>query len=110
MSQKKLLYFRKWNFVAPPPKKKKTNKQTLNKTFLYSFLYSNKTPFGETGCLSNLNCFLTAQASSLLIHLTFQKTVSQATFGTLPLNVQYLCDLKLVSAIHFLSNLYFFTK
>ena len=36
---------------------------------------------------------MAAQASNFLIHPTFSSTVSQDTFGNLPLTVQYLCDL-----------------
>ena len=71
-------YFRKRNFLA------------LKKLF-YTL---NKTPLGETGCLSNLYYFLAPQASSFLIHPPFLNTVSQDTFGTLSLPVQYLCDLR----------------
>ena len=59
-------------------------KKTLIK-FLIKFIYSlNKTPLRETGCLSNLYYVLAAQAS------TFPNIVSQNTFGTLLLTVQYL--------------------
>ena len=47
---------------------------------------------GETGCLSNSHYLLAAQASNFLSHLPFLNTVSQGTFRTLPLTVQYLCD------------------
>ena len=39
-------------------------------------LIKNKTPVGETGCLSNLYYLLAAQAPSFLIHSLFQNTVS----------------------------------
>ena len=48
----------------------------------------NKTPLGETGCLSNLDYLLAAQAYSSLI-----PKHSQDTFDTLQLTVQYVCDL-----------------
>lgn len=35
--------------------------------------------------------FTAAQTSSFLIHSIFLNTISQATFGTLPLTVQHLC-------------------
>ena len=54
--------------LSSPPKEKKTNKTLL----------------GETGCLSNY--LLVVQASSFLINPRFSKTVSQNTFGTLPVN------------------------
>ena len=47
------------------------------------FYTLNKTPFGETGCLSNLYYLLTVQASSFLIHFLFPNTIIQETFGTL---------------------------
>ena len=37
---------------------------------------------------------LAVQAFSLLIHPTFPNTVSQNTYCTLSLTVQYLCDLQ----------------
>ena len=43
----------------------------------------NKTPLGETGCLSNLYFLLADQAFSLLIHHPFSNAISQDTFGTL---------------------------
>ena len=56
---------------------------------LIKLIYThNKTPLGETGCLSNLYYLLAAQAYSSLI-----PKHSQDTFDTLPLNVQYVCDL-----------------
>ena len=39
----------------------------------------NKTPLGETRCLSNLYYLLAAQASSFLINPRFPNTVSQET-------------------------------
>ena len=44
--------------------------------------------------MSNLYYLLVDQASSFLIQLPFPNTVSQDTFGTLPLTVQYLGDLR----------------
>ena len=44
--------------------------------FPTTLLINNKTPVGETGCLSNLYYLLAAQASSFLIHCLFQNTVS----------------------------------
>ena len=43
------------------------------KLILYTL---NKTPLGETGCLSNLYYLLPAQAPSFLIHPLFPNTVS----------------------------------
>ena len=68
---------------------------TLNKTFLYS----NKTPLGETGCLSNLY-LLAVQAFSFLIHPPFLNTVSQDTFVTLSLTAQHLCDFQDIMPHH----------
>ena len=42
----------------------------------------------------HLHTFFDCQAFSFLIHLSFSNTVSQATFGYLPLAVQCLCDLR----------------
>ena len=39
----------------------------------------NKTPLGETGCLSNLYYLLVAQASNFLIHSPFPNTLSWTT-------------------------------
>ena len=64
------------------------------KNLIKLFYTLNKTPLGETGCFSNLYYLLAAQAYSFLIHPTFPKIVSQDTFGTLSLTVQYLCDLR----------------
>ena len=61
--------------------------EKLNKRF-YTL---NKTPLGETGCLSSLYYLLAAQVYSLLIH-PFPNTVRQNTFGILPLTVQHLQD------------------
>ena len=57
------------------------------------FYTLNKTPLGETGWLRNLYYLLAAQASRFLIYPPFPSTVSQDTFGTLSLTVQYLSDL-----------------
>ena len=54
---------------------------------LKNFYTLNKT-LNETGCF-----LLAAQESSFLIYVPFSNTVSQDTFGTLPLTVQYLCGL-----------------
>ena len=51
-----------------------------------------KTSLGETGCIGNPYFYLlVAYASSFLIR---PNTVSQATYGYLPLTVQHLCDLR----------------
>ena len=100
---KKFLFFLKSHFsyifgnrafYPPPPSPSsfphsRIKKKTLIK-FLIKFIYTlNKTPLRETGCLSNLYYVLAAQASTFLIHSTFPNIVSQDTFGTLPLTVQY---------------------
>ena len=75
------LYFRKWNFIA--------------QKYLTKFCYSlTKTPLGKSGCLSSLYYLPAAQGSRFLIHLSFPNTVSRDIFGTLPLTVQYSCDLR----------------
>ena len=66
--------------LSTPPKK-------LNKSF---FCTLNKTPLGETGCLSNLYYLLAAQSSTFLIYPISQR----GTFGTLSLTVQNLRDLQ----------------
>ena len=43
------------------------------------FYTLHKTPLEETGCLNNLYYFLSAQASSLLIHHTFPNTFRKPT-------------------------------
>ena len=65
--------------------------RTFQSILLIKLFYTlNKTPIGETGCLSiqffNLPPFL--------------NTVSQDTFGTLPLTVQCLRDLRDVMPLH----------
>ena len=73
---------------------KKHPHQKLNKTFLNFLAPKNlkkifykldKTPLGETGCLSNLYFLLAAQGSSFLIH-------PSGTRGTMHLNLQPFCD------------------
>ena len=51
------------------------------------FYALNKTPLGETGCLSNLYYLLAAQTFSFLIRYPFPNTVSKATLDTLHLTV-----------------------
>ena len=51
------------------------------------FYALNETPYGETGCLSNLYYLLAVQAFSFLIHLPFPNMVGQDIFGTPPLTV-----------------------
>ena len=58
------------------------------------FYTLNKTSLGETGCLRNLFYLLAAKASSFFNSPPFVLTVSQDTFGTLPLTVQYLTELR----------------
>ena len=100
---KKFFYFSKWNFLTtntPAPPKKNLIKLFYSpnllaqKNVIKLFYTLDKTPLGETGYLSNLYYLLAAQASSFLIHPDIPNTVSQDTFGTLPLTVQYLCDLR----------------
>ena len=58
----------------------------------------HKTPLGETGCIGNPYFYLlVAYASSFLIR---PNTVSQATYGYLPLTVQHLCDLQDIMPRH----------
>ena len=71
------------------------------KNLINLFYTLGKTSLGETGCLSNLYYLLAAQASSFLIHpantlweIEVNYRGELDTFGTLPLIVQYLCDLK----------------
>ena len=59
-----------------------------------------KTPLGETGWLSHVYCLLAAQASNVLIHPPFPNTVVQEIFGTLPLTLQCLCDIRNVIPCH----------
>ena len=73
---KKFLYFGKWNFLDL-------------KNFIKHFYTLNKTPLGETECLSNLYFLLAVQASSFLTHPLFPNTVIQDAFGTLLLTVQF---------------------
>ena len=47
---------------------------------------------------------LTSQAASFSIHPFFPNTISQDTFGTLPLTVPYLCDLWNVMPCHWSKN------
>ena len=58
------------------------------------FYTLNKTPSGETGCLTSLHYLLVAQVSSCLIQPFPQNTVKQNTFGAQLLTVQYLCELR----------------
>ena len=44
--------------------------------------------------MSSFYYLVVAQASSFSIYPSFPNTVSQDTFGTLPLTVQYLFDLR----------------
>ena len=68
-----------WNFLV--------SKNLMKLNFFFPL---DKTPLGETGCLSNLYYLLAAQAFSFLIYHVFQKIVSYATPRTLHLNVQPL--------------------
>ena len=83
--------------LSPQKKQQKTKqKQQKAKTKNKENLIF-KTPLRETekldaSALRNLHYLLPAQGSSFLIHLTFSRTVSWFTFGTLPRNMQYLCD------------------
>ena len=45
------------------------------KNLIKPFYTLNKTPLGETGCLSNLSYLLAAQAPCFLIHPLFLNTV-----------------------------------
>ena len=55
----------------------------------------NKTPLGETGCLSNPYLLLTDSSGiQFFDSLPFPNTVSYAAFGYLHLTVQHLCDLQ----------------
>ena len=60
---KKFLSFKKWNFSP----QKKLNKTFLNflapKIYMKLFYTLDKTPSGETGCLSNVYYLLAFQAS-----------------------------------------------
>ena len=47
---------------------------------------------------------LTSQAATFSIHPFFPNTISQDTFGTLPLTVPYLCDLWNVMPCHWSKN------
>ena len=77
--------FQKIKKNPPPPKKilifqemEISNSQKLLIKLLYTL---NKTPLGETGCLSKLYYLLAAQAFSFLIHPLFSDTVSQDTLN-----------------------------
>ena len=70
--EKKFLYFRKWSFLA----QKKLKNFLVSKNLIKTFYTLDKTPLGETGCLSNLYYLLAAQSSSFLIHHPFPNTVS----------------------------------
>ena len=67
-------------------------KLSKSKNLIKLFYTLNKTPIGETGCLSSLYYLLAAQAPSFLIHPPFLNTGSQETFRTLLLTVQYSQD------------------
>ena len=60
-SEKKFLYFRKQNFLAP------------EKYLIERFYTLNKTPLGETGCLSNPFYLMVAQASGFFNLTRFPK-------------------------------------
>ena len=77
---KKFLYFGKLNFLF------------LTFFILIKLYTLNKSPLGETGCLSNLYYLLAAQSSNFFIYPPFPNTVSQDTFGNLLPTLQYLCD------------------
>ena len=69
-----------------------------------TFFTRNRALWGENGCLSNLSYLLACQAASFSIHPFFPNTISQGTFGTLPLTVPYLCDLWNVMSCHWSKN------
>ena len=50
-----------------------SNEPSSSKKLFYTL---NKTPLGETGCLSNLYYLLAAQKSSFLIHSPFPNIVN----------------------------------
>ena len=64
------------------------------KSSIKLFYTFNKTLLGETLYLSSLHYLLAAQASTFLIHHPYPNTVSQDTFDTQALTVQYFCDLQ----------------
>ena len=65
----------------------------------------NKTPLGETGCLSNPDFLLTSCLGIQFFDSpSFPNTVSWATFGYLPLTVQHLCDLQDTMPYHWLPS------
>ena len=70
------------------------------KNLIKLFYALNKTPLEETGYLNSLYYLMVAQASSFVIHLSFPDTVSQNTFATLPLTVQYLFELQDIMPCH----------
>ena len=51
-----------------------------------------KLPLEKRDAWASLIVFRLLKHPVFLIHLAFPKTVSQDTFGNLPLNMQYLCD------------------
>ena len=69
---------------------------TLSKSFEWTLIFNlNKTPLGETGCLSNSYFLLTdCLCIQFFYSFPFPNTVSLVTFGYLPLTVQHLCDLQ----------------
>ena len=71
------------------------------RTFIFhTYCTLNKPSLGETGWLINPYFLLAAQASSFLIYFSFPNTVSEDTLGTLPLTVQYLCELQNLMLLH----------
>ena len=89
--QKNSLYFKKRNFFIFRGAYILENGTLYLTKFCYSL---TKTPLGKSGCLSSLYYLPAAQGSRFLIHLSFPNTVSRDIFGTLPLTVQYSCDLR----------------
>ena len=58
---------------------------------LFSFILI-KLPLEKRDAWASLIVFRLLNHPVFSIHLAFPKTVSQDTFGNLPLNMQYLCD------------------
>ena len=72
---------------------------------LLLFFYAlNKTPLGETGCLTSpyffTGCSNIKFFDSPLSPFPFQSTVSQATLGNLQFTVENMCDLQDIMLQH----------
>ena len=87
--EKKFLYFRKWNFLAP-------------KQLSYTL---NKTPLRKTGCMSSLYYLLAAQASRFLIHevlaaIGHQILHSQPFVGKQSISLGVTCITRMCLCLH----------